>query len=828
MVVMAHNPVIPMTAVTGKPDRSEISEMLSAYREVGINQFLIYPRSGLEIEYMSDEWMAFCRNCLEVADSLGMKVWLYDEYNWPSGSCKGMVADCEHEDCFPNLIVFDKNGDSYSSRILRKSLGADLLNPEAVERFISLTHEKYWTEFKEYFGRVIPAIFTDEPSFSYTTSSTKGILEANFNDFDHNHFALAWYEGLEEDYAFESGGRCFRKDVIDYLHGKELTELWTAYYKAIGNRFRSTYFETLSKWCEDHGIALTGHLMYEKLYKSVRCNGNPLKALRLFGIPGFDEANSDIDIRAREMEISGLALAQYAGKGKDGEICELYSVGPADLTMSHMRQLMWLCSCFGVNNYLVAVASMDARGNKDKGDWYFNSGRTQPWFDYYREFTVEAAKAAEYSRKEYLPQVLVRVPSSYFMGLDKTPAFEERGKMYLRFLEALISYQLQFFLLDEDEEPSSEIPVLNFGPEGFSIDGEEACFNNIDDYMSAILTKVKRKVVVTDQDGRETRDVMVRVWADGSITLVDLTDNDYSDRILTVNSDDKCASVRLQGHGVFAGRIEDNRPDKHFSTKKVSQALLHNITIKPHSVNTIRCIYTSDNPFYEFYANGKLRNARILIRHDIDSVSALLDGHQIQASNPTEYLPEGFRQLYRMSDPITISQGYHRVEITNGVKDYRYLPSMFISGDFSAGFDETITPGYKKKIISDEMVDVSGILPGYSGIYDIDADIFIPEEDNLSLKLDVNLACVELFMDGSSLGRKAWGPYEWNIPDGLKGKHHIILRVSTSIMPLFGRIEKLDQDQAYASWLRIKPGQHGNKAKTGIFKAEFQKVQKAE
>ena len=178
-LALAQNPVIPMTAVTGKPDRAAVTEMLEAYREVGIEQFLIYPRSGLEIEYMSDEWMAFCRNCLEVADSLDMKVWLYDEYNWPSGNCKGQVAADGHEDCYPSLLLFDKGKDGrYTTRVMHNPIGADILNPEAVSRFVQFTHERYYSEFKEYFGRVIPAIFTDEPSFSYSTNANKGMLEA--------------------------------------------------------------------------------------------------------------------------------------------------------------------------------------------------------------------------------------------------------------------------------------------------------------------------------------------------------------------------------------------------------------------------------------------------------------------------------------------------------------------------------------------------------------------------------------------------------------------------------------------------------------------------
>lgn len=40
---------------------------------------------------------------------------------------------------------------------------ADTMNKAATERFIGLTHEKYFEAFGELFGTAIKGIFTDEP-----------------------------------------------------------------------------------------------------------------------------------------------------------------------------------------------------------------------------------------------------------------------------------------------------------------------------------------------------------------------------------------------------------------------------------------------------------------------------------------------------------------------------------------------------------------------------------------------------------------------------------------------------------------------------------------
>jgi len=807
------SPIIEMTAITGSPDRAAVIELMSAYHEVGIDQMLIYPRSGLEIEYMSPQWLRLCRDCIETADSLGMKVWLYDEYNWPSGNCRGMVTADGHEDFYPNLLLFEKYDEGiYQGRVVRNCIGADILNPDAVARFITLTHQRYYDEFSEYFGNVIPGIFTDEPSFSYAVSRN-GMLEADFTSFDQEHFAIAWYDSLEQEYR-TSTGRSLRDDVILYLEGNASADLWRDYYTLMGERMRKTYLETISSWCEEHNIHLTGHLMYEKLYKSVRCNGNILKALSTFGIPGFDEANSDIDINALEMEISGLSVVQYAGRKGNGELAELYSVGPGDLTLSHQRQLMWMCAAYGVDHYLVAVSAFDARGNKEKGDWYYSSGPTQPWFDYCREFVDEASRAAEFARKQYDPQVRVRVPFSWFMELDKTPEFERSGLKYLRFLESLLKYQVQYLLLDEDEAVPENVPVLTYGPDGFGMEGDTLKFDDPDEYLRHVCRRVPRTVVVYDETGKEVRDVLVRRWADGSVILVDITDSDTADRILTVREGDRIVRVRMQGHGVFAG---DFSVMSETLPQQIQETRLENVEVDIAGGNMLRCLYTEAERSYTFTVADSVKIS-FQGRCIPDSIDITLNGKPVAWEGECISLPYGFRRLYRTSGERVLLPGEYRVDLTGGGADYRFLPGLFLTGDFFA-FGNVLFSSPRPGLDSRKCG-----LSGYAGTYELSADVEVPSGDGVLLRLDTHLACAEVLMDGMSLGRKGWGPYEWNVPQRMcGGTHRLTVRISTSIMPLFGDISLLEPEQPYVPWLRIKPGQHGDHTATGIFEVSFVK-----
>ncbi|MFA5203491.1 MAG: hypothetical protein WC708_03720 [Lentisphaeria bacterium] len=90
---MTENPLIPMGAVTGNPSREFIRKRLTEYREAGITQYLIYPRSGCAVKYLSEEWFALCRTVLEEAQKNQFTaIWIYDDFNLHSlagGSLRG-------------------------------------------------------------------------------------------------------------------------------------------------------------------------------------------------------------------------------------------------------------------------------------------------------------------------------------------------------------------------------------------------------------------------------------------------------------------------------------------------------------------------------------------------------------------------------------------------------------------------------------------------------------------------------------------------------------------------------------------------------------------
>lgn len=171
-------------------DEKEIGRQMREFQSKGVEGVIIHPRLGLseKIGYLTEKWFYFVRYAAELARRLEMKVMLYDEAMYPSGSCHGQVVrenpafasvglirqeivGEEAEEAPENTVAFFSTRGKRCRFVTAPSGGtirgcfageddgaggapksADLLNPEAVESFIRNTHERYYRHLREYFG----------------------------------------------------------------------------------------------------------------------------------------------------------------------------------------------------------------------------------------------------------------------------------------------------------------------------------------------------------------------------------------------------------------------------------------------------------------------------------------------------------------------------------------------------------------------------------------------------------------------------------------------------------------------------------------------------
>lgn len=156
----------------------------------------------------------------------------------------------------------------------------NLLNKDAVKRFIELTHAQYGEKI-ENFSDVVEAFFTDEPllwtSRHYTPSGAK---------FD---YPLVPYEASLLARFREKFG--YDLPLGSLFHGESDQDLLarTNYYELVADMLAESYFGQIESWCEAHGVESSGHILLEEGTQwHVPFYGDFMKVQSATGYPGFD------------------------------------------------------------------------------------------------------------------------------------------------------------------------------------------------------------------------------------------------------------------------------------------------------------------------------------------------------------------------------------------------------------------------------------------------------------------------------------------------------------------------------------------------------------
>ena len=245
----------------------KLKAQLEDFKEKGVDGVVVHPRIGIpkEIGYLSDKYFEIITFIVKTASDLDMQIILYDEGMYPSGAANGQVVAANpdfaamaltlsdepdgkiiHEFSDGKYLIEKKSGGTIRGIHFGEDdgeenapLAADILNPEAVAKFISLTHDAHYHHLKEYFGTTIIAFFTDEPD-------PLGRNTQNMQD---------WTPGIEMEIV-RAGG--VLSELRALFEGKT-NETTKIYKRVIRERFNEVYYKVLSDWCQQHGIALTGH-----------------------------------------------------------------------------------------------------------------------------------------------------------------------------------------------------------------------------------------------------------------------------------------------------------------------------------------------------------------------------------------------------------------------------------------------------------------------------------------------------------------------------------------------------------------------------------------
>ncbi|MBR3928829.1 MAG: hypothetical protein IKJ65_07495 [Clostridia bacterium] len=503
----------PFWAWNGKLDKDELFRQIEIFKKMGLGGFHMHVRTGMDTEYLSDEFMDYISACLKKAKEEDMLSWLYDEDRWPSGTCGGRITRGKSENARKSLlitvnphaprqenpskepvpgngqekvrqengtllcvydIVLNENGKLQSAKRISEADSAqgakwyvymehatadpwfnnaayvDTLSEKAIDEFIHSTHEKYFDRVGGEFGKRIPAIFTDEPQFTQ-----KSCL--NFA-FDMKDVFLPWTDGLEKIYFGAYGEDLF--DLIPELLWEkasgELSRARWRFQNLLADRFVENYVGKIGSWCERHNLYLTGHVMGEgDLYSQTQAVGDAMRSYRRFGLPG-------VDILCDFHEYNTLKQTQSIVRqtGKEGMLSELYGVTGWDADFRlYKLQGDWQAA-LGVTARVPHLAWMTMKGEA-KRDYPASISYQSPW---HGEFSLIENHFARLNTaltrgKAVVRTAVVHPVESYWLYWgpnDQTG--EMRAQMEKSF--AALTEALLFGNIDFDFLCEAELPVL--------------------------------------------------------------------------------------------------------------------------------------------------------------------------------------------------------------------------------------------------------------------------------------------------------------------------------------------------------------------------------
>ena len=803
--------MVPLLAITGRPTEAEARARVSALHAQGMQSFLIYARSGLQLEYMGEDWLKLCEWLCDEAERRGMKVWLYDEYNWPSGTCRGRVPSENDAWRYAECGVFRKADGSFRwTSALAPAGWVNVCEPDAVKRFIELTHEVYARWLGRWFkNKTILGVFTDEPGHPNKVTFSDGKPIVSFRT----------YSGLEDDYRAATG-RDLKGDVERWIDTRE-GNVWETYLDLMGRRFRSAYFDPLRSWCDAHGLLLTGHLMAENdIYVSAKCNGNPVLCLRGESLPGMDDVRTlcDADPKARPIEWVTYNLARQAALHRgNGGMAELFACGPADHVPATLRTVIWMCAMHGIDRYFTCMEVMDERGLVEKHGFLAPTGSRHPWYERHaRILADEARTAAMWARKTVAErEVAVRYPNrlaARFAISGKPKGVQ--GPDVAGLLRTLELNQFTCRLLDEDEATSlplvfscradGRFSELRTGKDGLSLE----------DVLAICRERLPTSFSVSERDGLPAEDVLVRKFTDGTCAVLNM--RAFSARSLMANRGGARVGFDMPPRGIAlfdaAGRMLNEMP---VPTRRIEslQDVEWNLCLDAPNIKRInfdeakKGTLTAAKPLKDVHlatrecamsyavtpsgrpvgVHEQPADGVKILRHVAEPYAFAMDGAPVVPAEPCACLRPGYNPLYRQTKPFDLKAGGHDFSIVSGEADRNYfLPALFLVGDFTSS-GGILSPRSGGKVKFGTLASLG--LGDFTGTATWSAEVLAPHVPNARLRIDTGGRVARVAFAGVELGERAWAPFEWELPAAFAGKRGLLeISVSTSVLPMFGDV----------------------------------------
>ncbi len=407
----------PFWAWNGKLEEAELLRQSAYLHEMGFGGFFMHSRTGLQTQYLGEEWFKLTDACTQAAAAYQMEPWIYDEDRWPSGPAGGIVTEdarfrrkyltltAGDEPCEGTpLVTFAasvtglhlKKGYRMVERDTPLASGetrltfcvhtmrqmptyngytdADRLNPAATERFLEVTHRQYAAQCKNFSD--ICGVFTDEPH--------RGMVFSDFSDTGEERCrSIPWTDDLPEAFEAAYGEALIPRlpELFLQLDGEGVSLLKWQYMQLLETLFITRYLMPIQKWAHENGKKTTGHFLHEDtLMAQAIPTGSLMRCYEYLDEPGIDNLTENNYAPWAVKQLS--SVARQLGKTKT--LSELYAATGWQMTFRDYKYITDWQILLGINVRCPHLAWYTMRGEA-KRDYPASLLHQSTW---YREYAA--------------------------------------------------------------------------------------------------------------------------------------------------------------------------------------------------------------------------------------------------------------------------------------------------------------------------------------------------------------------------------------------------------------------------------------------------------
>ncbi|MGB8455671.1 MAG: glycosyl hydrolase [Anaerocolumna sp.] len=393
---------IPFWSWNDKLEKDELANQIEEMKKAGVGGYFMHARSGLKVDYLSEEWFDCIKTGLEKGKEVGLDVWTYDEEGWPSGFAGGIVpalspdyhakfmtmeshastdaiekeamiasyiyhsADDTYERMDPDTEYQCKEGEELLAvRRHTNQYYIDTMNKRAVEAFLQTTHEVYYEKFGEDFGTYMKGFFTDEPRLTCN----------NFGD-------LAWSDDLPAEFIKHYGYDI--RDHIPALYKKtgNCQKYRYDFWELVSEMFVQNYMKTIYDWCEAHDCKATGHIMMEEsIFSQMTSTAGVMPFYEYLHIPGIDWLRRPISSPVIGKQVGSVACQL----GKKQVLTESFALCGWNVSFEELKWIAEWQFVNGVNQICQHLQAYTIKGSR-KRDYPPSLFIQQTWWEEYKKF----------------------------------------------------------------------------------------------------------------------------------------------------------------------------------------------------------------------------------------------------------------------------------------------------------------------------------------------------------------------------------------------------------------------------------------------------------